>query len=205
MSFKKKIENYWYHHKFPTLLGLAILIAAIVLVVDVVNKVDYDLAVVYVGSEYMDHISFKPIEQEVANAAGDADGNGETHIRFSTMVMPEVPQNDMDLAKGQQFNYTFLDSSARVYLCEKQYFEAKSKFFMPLDDILPADMLEGAVMRDGKAIAVSINGHKTLEELGMDTQKMYIGIRARTHEDKKDEFISEREQSSVNVLKYFVK
>jgi len=204
MSFKKKLENYWYHYKFVTLIWAAIILAAIVLVVDVINKVEYDLAIAYVGSDYIDHISFKPIEEEVRTAAGDADGDGESHIRFTCMVMPEVAQNEMDLAKEQQFNYTFLDSTVRVYICEKQYFEGKSKFFMPLEDILPAEKLVDAVTRDQKAIAVPLKGNKTLEGLGMSTDNLYIGIRAQTHEDKKDEFINKREQSSVKVLEYFV-
>ncbi|MBE6619211.1 MAG: hypothetical protein E7626_05465 [Ruminococcaceae bacterium] len=48
-SFLKWIENFWYHYKWHTIIGLFFVILAIVLVVQLVQREKYDIKIAYAG------------------------------------------------------------------------------------------------------------------------------------------------------------
>ncbi|MBP0989877.1 MAG: hypothetical protein J5874_01680, partial [Oscillospiraceae bacterium] len=53
-TFKEKWENYWYHYKFRTIVGIFVAVAAILLIKDIFFKPKYDIELTYVVRGYSD-------------------------------------------------------------------------------------------------------------------------------------------------------
>ncbi len=52
-GFLAKLDNYWYHYKWPTIIVAFLLIVVVICTVQMCTKETYDLNVVYAGSEYL--------------------------------------------------------------------------------------------------------------------------------------------------------
>lgn len=204
MKLSKKLENFWYHHKFGTIVAVLFIAVAVFLVADYFNKTTYDITIAYAGSDYVDSVTFNSLKDDIEKISGDINGDGKTNIMYLTMVLKEKMLTETDFAEKDQFNYSFLNSSIRVYILEERFIDERSIFFMPLDDILPAEKLENGYIRDQKTIAVPLAGNETLEKLGFTTDKLYIGIRAKSHNDERDKLIDKKIDASIRILEYFV-
>ncbi len=92
--FMKKLENFWYHYKWQSLIALFFVLVLVVCTVQLCTREEYDVHVLYAGpddvrmtsgeglSEY--RILFSSLKQCVE----DLDGNGEVVPNFQTLFLP---------------------------------------------------------------------------------------------------------------------
>ena len=61
-NIKKWFENFWYHNKWIVLIAAFFIISGTVILVQFVQKVDYDALVLYTGPASPDAIQTRDIE-----------------------------------------------------------------------------------------------------------------------------------------------
>lgn len=80
----KKLDNYWYHYKWHTIVALVLVVAVLVCTLQMCNKEPYDLEVVY-GGPY-DLITKPQTRLDVAGGFAavidDENGDGERLVNF---------------------------------------------------------------------------------------------------------------------------
>ena len=93
-TFKQKLENFWYHYKWHTIITLFVLIVGIVLVVQLASKPKYDIYIMYAGEHYFDTADssdtspYREAISAIKRVSEDFDGNGEVSVSFSHLYIP---------------------------------------------------------------------------------------------------------------------
>lgn len=114
-TLKGKISNFWYHHKWGTIVSCITVVLLAVLVVQLINRPDYDFKVIYAGGHKISRIqeNGKASEHEnilasLGRVGSNFDGNGE----ISVAVMDYYYLTDEELnklsaeGKGDSIDYT---------------------------------------------------------------------------------------------------
>lgn len=78
--FLTKAENYWYHYKWPTILGLFALIIVLVCTLQMCNKEHYDNHVMYAGPQSPSKVQLTAMQTTLNSLAKDQDKDGSTNV-----------------------------------------------------------------------------------------------------------------------------
>lgn len=79
-TFKEKLQNYWYHFKFPTILAVFMIAVVAVLTVQCAQREKYDFSIMYfVYTPAMDS-QLDKVEEYFEAKAKDLNGDGEVNV-----------------------------------------------------------------------------------------------------------------------------
>lgn len=91
---REKLENFWYYHKWHTLIAIFLIITVTVCALQLSTKESYDLHIMYAGPREFKRTSSNGDIPEYANAlaslkrvASDFDGNGEVSVDFLDLFL----------------------------------------------------------------------------------------------------------------------
>ncbi|MBR5817056.1 MAG: hypothetical protein IKY62_00265, partial [Clostridia bacterium] len=97
---REKLENFWYYHKWHTIIAVFLIITITVCALQLSGKESYDIHIMYAGPKEFKRTSSDGDIPEYANAlasikrvASDFDGNGEDVIVIPD-TEPEAPEKD---------------------------------------------------------------------------------------------------------------
>jgi len=113
-TFKGKLANFWYHHKFGTIVTCLAVVLLTVIIVQLINRPEYDLNIIYAGGQKISRIQVdgKTSQQENVfaslNRVGeDFDENGEVNLSLSDyyyLTDEEITRLEAD-GKGDTIDY----------------------------------------------------------------------------------------------------
>ncbi|MBQ9510867.1 MAG: hypothetical protein IJR55_04160 [Clostridia bacterium] len=92
MKLKEKIENYWYHYKWPTIIVAFFVVVAAVLVAQLFQKQKYDAFVMYVGDKEITQTQYTDIVTSLKTLAPDATNDGVITVNFSKLAYITDPE-----------------------------------------------------------------------------------------------------------------
>lgn len=153
---KKWLENYWYHYKWHTIIGGAVIILVAVLIAQLAAKVNYDALFMYVGDDYISAVQHSEIVKTLEDICPDTTENGKTEINFSrtAYVGKTASASDAQInAAGEDFLSTMLHQPYYIYFIRKDAYERCKDAFVPLSDIFGENIPESAY--DDKGILFS--------------------------------------------------
>lgn len=204
-GFKQKWENYWYHHKFETLVALFLVASVLVLGIDFVRKKDPDMVIAYVSEAYGDAMQFRYVEDSFEHIVGDINGDGLEKINYRFMVIRKTFMDSYGLSQEQNFNYSFLDKNVRLYILEEQFFEAKELYFEPLEELFSADVLEGGLRNaEGNLCAIPLLNCALAEDMDCDRPELYVALKRRMDTERHDKLVPVQEEKAISLLRYIV-
>ena len=171
-TFKEKLDNYLYHYKWHTIIGVACVRVLIWVAFSFISGSETDASIGYIG----DH-GYSSIENgEISDKLGeilhfDSNGDGKTVIDFNSLYYLNYDQlkSEMEKAqgKGDEYYFSFVENAKNYeafekdigsrdaaiwFVSEEVYNTLDKSKLMPLSDIL-GYVPEGAV--DGYAIPSS--------------------------------------------------
>ena len=160
-------------HKIALLL--VVIIGVLVAVKSCIDKKEADITMAYIGDDFVDFPAFEIGREALAALCDDINNDGEVWID-----MTEISFSDQLGQGGRQNSFQKLTSAvgmgtARVYILEEKYVisNVSSGVFADL-----SHLGEGFVSPDGKTVAISVEGNKTVESLGIKaSEDMYIAVR----------------------------
>lgn len=204
MTFKKKLENYWYYYKIHTFVGLLVAIILVTSIVQCSQNVANDMQLAYVGNSY---IPTEQIQQSLQDIVPDVNGDGKKAVFIDSIVIPEKPSSEADFYMSQKLAITFVDGSTRMYIMEKNFFasEMYAEMFQPLEGIIDEKYLANSLKYNGKSIALSTLDCSFLVENNAARENLYVGILAITDSVKSKKNIDEIYIASENMLKEFIR
>ena len=156
----QKIENFWYHYKWQSLIALFLVLTLVICSVQLCTREEYDVHVLYAGpndvrmtaSEGLSE--YRVLYSSLKLCVEDYDGNGEVLPNFQTLFLPSAEeieeinrinkeqdtklevQTHVVMENADQFDGLMLISD--YYLCflsEANYLSYRSRadgFFVPL-------------------------------------------------------------------------
>jgi hypothetical protein len=133
--FLKKVENYWYHYKWHTIIGAILLITLLVCTLQMCQKPVYDTELIYAGPHSITQVEQGDIKATLASFMKDADGNGQLEVNLiqywvndnvaedeeaDKSNVPLLQQNSMQ--NKQSFHDEISAGDVVIYLVSKDLF-----------------------------------------------------------------------------------
>ena len=81
ITFKEKIQNYWYHFKWHTILSVFLIVVIAVSVTQCVNREKQDMIVVMFAYSMVADSQMSRVEEYIEQYATDIDGNGKVAVQ----------------------------------------------------------------------------------------------------------------------------
>lgn len=109
---KEKVQNYWYHYKWHTLIALFLLLAVVIASFQLCQKESYDIYVMYAGPKAMMSAQIQQAATALEDLIEDYDGNGKKAVSFSNLYIASAEElrdsghpDSGTLAANSQQNY----------------------------------------------------------------------------------------------------
>ena len=96
--FFKKLENFWYHYKWQSLIALFLVLVLVVCSVQMCTREEYDLHVLYAGQKDVkktasDGLSeYRVLLSSLKTVTEDYDENGEVTPNLQTLFLPSADE-----------------------------------------------------------------------------------------------------------------
>ena len=113
---KEKLQNFWYHYKWHSLVAVVVIIAILVCSLQFCGKTKYDAYILYAGSKNIgrtaadgDVAEISTVISSMKRFAKDFDGNGSVSVSFSNYYYLSA-----DEANGAEVNDALLASDTKA-------------------------------------------------------------------------------------------
>lgn len=128
MTPTQRIENFWYHYKWHTVVALFLIAVIIICSVQCGTKEKYDIYISYAGSREVkmtaadgDKSEYEELLTSLRAVAPDENGDGRTSVSLRTLwLLTQAEQTALaeklrEEGKGEEINYTLLRENSEVY------------------------------------------------------------------------------------------
>ena len=128
MPFGDRVKHFWYYHKWHVFATLIALILIVTTVVQIVNRVEYDIEIAYYGGMYFTEELAQKLEEYLSQYIEDVDGNGEKNVNIM-VVTAEAPGmtggqlTEYQAAIGQKFSAEMAARMYDAYIFDEAYYE----------------------------------------------------------------------------------
>ncbi len=123
-EFNEKWENYWYHYKWHTLLGIFIAFCLIFTVADFVTRNSNDFKMTYIG-DYMDYEGLSAaMTEHYGEVIGDINNDGKIKIAINNIYTSENIAHDSDLNMWQRVDLDIVNGQSYIYIVDEHLLEA---------------------------------------------------------------------------------
>ena len=208
---KKWWEYFWDYYKVHTIAILAIIIAVIVTIYQAVTAPQYEFNAFYAGEYDIPYENAEALRLKMSEFVTDSNGDGKDGVALnrisfnentedSQVMYASITKMQLEVTDKNTILYIFDDSKAQYYVgnptMEGVFLEVKEWLFEDISD-------DRLYMADEKACAVSLKGSKFLEELGIDSENLYIAV--RNHNEEIDEEMQEKIADAKNIANAIIK
>ena len=206
-NFKSKLENFWYYHKWATILTIFFAIGIIQLVTYRNDTIPQDCEVAVVAGTYVcnEQINF---DELVKDKIVDINEDGIYSVNVGEFIIGNNPSSDQ--TSIQQILASFSSGDTGLYIFDKVNLDRFMQYdaFAPLDhNILSKDVIaeRSAFSKDGRTYAVSLAGCGLIENYNFKTDDLYAAvIFDRPEEDIDAKTLQSAENAKV-ILKELLK
>ena len=221
----KRLDNFWYHYKWHTLIALFAIFVAVICTLQTCSRESYDIHILYAGNREVKRtsasggvIEYETFLDDLARIGEDFDGNGKVTVSLKTLFSL-TPDEVKEIEKNHELevNRTLLQQDAATlsqlmtygdyYLCflsESVYKDYRDRdgisLFAPLASY--AAGTEGVRLTDaGDGIYLSSVDFGSLPLLAEFPEDTVICLRALTEfTEKTDRTSREKFENSEKVL-----
>lgn len=135
----QKIENFWYHYKWHTLIALFLLFVVTVCTLQMCNKESYDVYIMYAGDYEVSHRTedggdppFVQMKDTLLPYVPDRDGNGKTTLELNTLYIltpAEIEaENERRRAEAEAGDTRFEEVNAAFIMENRSVFQSDVKY-----------------------------------------------------------------------------
>ncbi|MBR4720496.1 MAG: hypothetical protein IK057_01905 [Clostridia bacterium] len=170
---------YWDYYKFHTIAVIFVLIIIISTVNECKNQTNYDLTLDVITENYISQDTMDALLNTVCENVEDVTGNEkvEAYINYIDMNENGDPQYLQAMHTKMTFEASYTD--AFVFLMSKKYadYMSENEIFEPTSKWTDKESYNGYV--------IDLTNCQTLQNIGIDTSDLYLGIISIRESDKK--------------------
>lgn len=207
MSFKKKLQNFWYYHKVTVIIVILCIALGSILIQDVFQSIQPDLKVTLVSAGQMakGNINFNTV---LSDNISDINNDGEANISVSHLVLSESLQGDNDEAFMKTLEAKLANKGSTLFIFDKVNFDRmiKKDAFCPLNEFFDVAVFGDRVMyRGDQPMAFHLTGSKVLGEMGFVNDDLYAMLLFRRPGDEQDSTTVAEYENAVAVVTELMK
>lgn len=169
-GFKHWFVNvFWFHYKWPVLVGFIILGVVAFITVDSLRQVRYDTTVVIATDYFVDDSELDALDEVLKPVVGDLDGNGQVNIAYAVLFVGDTEVGRQN--EERMLLYT-TQEDVGLYLMSESISDAYTN---PLLDYFTDPVSEYGLEPDpDNPVRTSLVGNKTLKACGLEN--IYLSI-----------------------------
>ncbi len=156
--FTERVENFWYHYKWHTIVGVAVVLILAIIIGQFVTQEKYDVYIMYAGGEAISRKSeggdipeYNRLTNALAEHADDYDGDGRVSVALSDLFIMSPEEyadfgSDADYSSMREDTKTLSDrlaySEYYVLLISKHVYDnyherSGTEIFAPISRYCP--------------------------------------------------------------------
>ncbi len=150
MTFRQKLDNFWYHNKFAVIVVSVFAVFIIVSTTQMLFKKSPDANLLYIGTASISFTSQDKLQESIALVMKeDYNDDGRRYVDYIelTVLDPEKAQNfdkttftdrQIDSVAGERFTAELIAGDSMIYLASENYYQMalEQKVLMPLSEIV---------------------------------------------------------------------
>ena len=189
---REKWENYWYHYKWHTLIGLFVVFCLVYTVFEFSATKSTDFRMTYIG-DYMDTEGLEiAIEKDLKDVVGDFNKDGKTMADVVPIFTGKNIDYTSDLEFWQRFDMDIVNGESYIYLVDEQLLET----FL-------ARGVNGVIKtKDGYASYIEITDNEFFKPYLAKDKRVYLCVRKHFDHDVSDKvkFIEEKSLELIEKI-----
>lgn len=184
---KEKITNFSdfiYYYKWHVIIAIVIIALAVIFIRDCANKVEDDISIALILSNYTAADTSDAISSDLENAGlvPDLDGDGVGQM-YTRVITSPIDGGEDAVTASYQITIAFLEKNTVMYLIDEdllEMYEEQGIFDDVTERAKKLDVSEDGlyVSEEGVPIGISLKGNKYLQEKGVVTDTLYACFRA---------------------------
>ena len=151
-SWKRKFDNFIYHHKIALIMGAALLAFVIFCIAQCAGRTPGDVNLAYIGASEISSEHYENLQSALGEMlGGDQNGDGKIHAEFTHFLYMTQRQVESARASGKpvdlqslitvqtQVDMEFAAGNIVIYFIDSDVYRelsSRSGLFMPLEDAL---------------------------------------------------------------------
>ena len=189
MGFKKWFDNYWYHYKWPTILGVFLLFVLIVGIVQCSARVEADVIMMYAGPEQLSFDEIRSLKESAVKVMQeDYNGDGNQMVEYleNVVIVEDYTVEDLNgeekivIDKQEQIEQYVTQvaaGDAQIYLLSADVYHDLSRqgVLVPLEDVFDTVPVEN---HDSYSFELGVLGIHELPGFSALPEKTYVCLRA---------------------------
>ena len=195
-TFGKKLENFWFYHKWHLLAGLLIVCMLVVAVRSCMKKESIDMYVLYMVNGAYSTRATEDLALKLEQYIDDIDGDGEKRVQVISITFSDVlartdQTQDATLAKmvGQ-----ISSGPALFYIFDDENYQALKEAQVEILSQLDASQTTPTYFEQDRYNASEAGFFKGLDNWAENGKKLYFGIRVSDGLDENDTRYKQIEQ-----------
>lgn len=170
-GFKHWFVNvFWYHYRWPLLVGVVILGIIAFITVDSLRRERYDTTVVIATDYYVDEAKLGALNEILEPVVEDLDGNGQVNISY--VVLYADPNNEVGRQNQERMYLYMTQEDVAMYLMSENISDG---FTNPQLEYFVDEVAQYGLTPDpDNGVRVDLTDNTVLAECGMEN--MYFSV-----------------------------
>ena len=193
-------EYFWDYYKLHTIATILVLTAVISTLVECAHRKDYDLQLDFISENPITTDAASKLTSLLENNIADVTENGKTEAFVTYIDMGEHSDPQYTQAMYTKFSVEIGYTESFVFLLSKKY----------ADTVSEAGALEEAKnwcsAESYNGYCVSLSGCEYLEDLGIDTTDLYVGVIKMRERDKEADRIKNlpKQENGIRFARFLI-
>ena len=193
-------EYFWDYYKWHTIATIVAMIVIISTINDCVHRINYDLQIDYISEHMISDNASDALRELIEEHIVDVGKNGSPEAYVKVIDMSENADPQYTQAMYTKYSVEMAYTDSFVFILSKKYADTLSEeeIFEKAESWTDVPSYNG--------YCINLEGCKALDELGIDTNDLYLGI-IKLRETKKE---SERnnkllqQENGIRVANYLI-
>ena len=211
---RKKLENFWYYHKWHVIIGIVALFLIGYTIHEVVTKVNPDLTIDCIMDTGMDYEKIEILTNDLRDNGGITDNNGDGRIKvqighYQTGKDPSSASSQGSMSEVVQLRMAVGECSLLLTEPHILNLYAEQDLFEDLTAIademnIPEE--KRYMSKDGnKVVAINIDDSEFFAKNNIITKDCYAAIRVLNHDQLGNKEKIKQNKNAGTVIKYIIK
>ena len=207
MSFKAKLENFWYYHKATVIVVTIVVLAGILLVGELSKQVPSDLKISLVSADALSdgNINFN---KALPGVIADIDDSGDAIITIERLFLSKSLSEDNAEATQQSLEAQLANKGATLFIVDRVNYDRliKKDAFCPLNELMDLSTYGDRVLYRGDTpIALHLTGSKVLSDMKFLSDDLYALVLFRRPGEENDPVQVAEYDNAVKVITELMK
>ena len=193
-------EYFWDYYKFHTIAAVFVIIALITTVNECAHRTNYDLQIDYISENQILPESANLLNALIEENIDDVTENGKKEVYVAQFDMGEHNDPQYTQAMFAKYSVEAMYTDSFVFLMSKKY----------ADELSDAGIFEKSEIWTSapsyNGYCVSLEACTKLEEIGIDTSDLYIGVIKIRERDRESEREKNRpkQENGIKFAKFLI-